>query len=139
MGEITDSNPCGIFKMKGDGNCYFRAVSYALVGDQEQHQITRQIIAEWMTKNEVQIDNHFGSEYLNESHMEEDGMWATEAEILATAALLNTDLQIYCESGKSLKWLRYKSSVLGKLSKTKKCIFLDNSSGNHFNYVTFIE
>jgi hypothetical protein len=23
MGEITDSNPCGIFKMKGDGNCFF--------------------------------------------------------------------------------------------------------------------
>ena len=52
MGEITDSNHCGIFKMKGDGNCFFfRAVSYALVGDQEQHEITRQIITEWMTKN----------------------------------------------------------------------------------------
>jgi hypothetical protein len=23
MGEITDSNPCGIFKMKGDGNWFF--------------------------------------------------------------------------------------------------------------------
>lgn len=88
MGEITDSNPCGIFKMKGDGNCFFRAVSYALVGDHEQHEITRQIITEWMTKNKVKIDNHFGSEYLKESRMEEDGMWATEAEILATAALL---------------------------------------------------
>jgi len=41
-----------------------------------------------MTKNKVKIDNNFGSEYLNESRMEEDGMWATEAEILATAALL---------------------------------------------------
>lgn len=88
MGEIIDSNPCGIFKMKGDGNCFFRAVSYALVGDHEQHEITRQIITEWMTKNKVKIDNNFGSEYLNESRMEEDGMWATEAEILATAALL---------------------------------------------------
>lgn len=88
MGEITDYNHCGIFKMKGDGNCFFRAVSYAFVGDHEQHEITRQIITEWMTKNKVKIDNNFGSEYLNESRMEEDGMWATEAEILATAALL---------------------------------------------------
>jgi hypothetical protein len=35
--------------------------------------------------------------------MTDDGVWATEAEILATAAALNTDIFIFCKVGVDIK------------------------------------
>jgi hypothetical protein len=37
----SSSKPSGIVKMKGDGNWFFRGISYALVGDQEQFEETQ--------------------------------------------------------------------------------------------------
>jgi hypothetical protein len=63
------------------------------------------------------------------------GIWATEAEILSAAAMLNTDIHIYCSPGNESKWLKYKFVILGEKPVTTKSIFLDNSKGNHFDYV----
>jgi hypothetical protein len=46
--------------------------------------------------------------------MELDGIWVTEAEILSAAAMLNTDIHIYCNTGNENKWLKYKSVILGE-------------------------
>jgi hypothetical protein len=59
--------------------------------------------------------------------IELDGIWATEAEILSAAAMLNTDIHIYCNTGNENKWLKYKSVILGEKPVTTKSIFLDNS------------
>jgi hypothetical protein len=45
--------------------------------------------------------------------MTDDGVWATEAEILATAAALNTDIFIFCKVGKLNKWLNHSAITLG--------------------------
>lgn len=50
--------------------------------------------------------------------MELDGIWAIEAEILSAAAMLNTDIHIYCNLGNENKWLKYKSVILGEKSVT---------------------
>jgi hypothetical protein len=55
----------------------------------------------------------------------------TEAEILSAAAMLNTDIHIYCNTGNENKWLKYKSVILGEKPVTTKSIFLNNSKGNH--------
>jgi IS4 transposase len=56
----SSSKPSGIVKMKGDGNWFFRGISYALVGDQEQFEETRNMITYWMAQNKKKIDQIFG-------------------------------------------------------------------------------
>ena len=117
---------------------FFRGISYALVGDQEQFEETRNMITYCMAQNKKKIDKIFGPVYLNKSSMELDGIWATEAEIFSAAGMLNTDVHIYCNPGNENKWLKYKSVILGEKPVTTKSIFLDNSKGNHFDYVSFL-
>ena len=61
--------------------------------------------------------------YLNESGMISDGIWATDAEILGAASLFETDIVVYSQFGRSLKWLCYPASLsLDRLSH--EAIFL---------------
>ncbi len=129
--------PSKIESMMGDGNCFFRAISYAIFGLQSRHRCVRNSIVLWMTIHHDKIKEHFGDTYLENSSMDSNGKWATEAEILSTAAILETDIQIWCKSGGDLKWLRYKSETLGKTSSTEKSIHLTNGSGVHFDYVLY--
>jgi hypothetical protein len=48
--------------------------------------------------------------YLNESGMENNGTWATDAEIMAAASLLRTDIVVYAQHGLSFGWLSYPAS-----------------------------
>ncbi|XP_048256505.1 OVARIAN TUMOR DOMAIN-containing deubiquitinating enzyme 7-like [Haliotis rufescens] len=131
------AKPSKIEPMRGDGNCYFRAISQALFGVQKYHLSVRNANVTLMVEHHEQIKKHFGESYLENSGMDIDGKWATEVEILSTAAILNTNIQIWSKSGSSMKWLCYKSETLGQVSMTEKCIYLCNNSGVHFDYVTY--
>ena len=128
-----------VTKLKGDGNCHFRSICLTLTGSQRQHNVVRDDIVKWMNENYKLIKNNFGQKYLEESNMELDGEWATEAEVLSTAAFLNTDIEILCRIGDACKsraeWLCYKSNKLGKPVKSKKKIYLSNILGIHFDFV----
>ena len=95
--------------------------------EQSRNLWARNMITYWMAQNKKKIDQIFGPDYLNKSSMELDGIWATEAEIPSAAAMLNTDIHIYCNTGNENKWLKYKSVILGEKPVTTKSIFLDNS------------
>ena len=110
--ELNKSS--NLIVMKGDGNCFFRAITFAVTGCQSKYTTIRNFIVSWMGNNNAKIENFFGSNYRNESNMSSDGVWATEAEILSSAAVLKTYIFIYCESGQAMKWLIYTASTLGK-------------------------
>ena len=42
--------PLRTYKTKGDGNCYFRAISYILIGSEDDHLIIRKKVIEHMKK-----------------------------------------------------------------------------------------
>ena len=74
------------------------------------------------------------AEYIDEAGILNDGTWATETEILATASLLKTDIMIYGTYGSSMKWLCFPASLsLDTLSQD--AMFLSNESGTHFDVV----
>lgn len=85
----------------GDGNCFFRAVSFCLTNSEDfynvmrsavcQHIIENKELFEPFTNGEQSIDNH-----LKLSNMSQTGTWATQVEIFATARLLNVD-QIFSQ------------------------------------------
>jgi hypothetical protein len=66
--------------------------------------------------------------------MQLNGVWATDAEILGAASLLQTDIAVYASYGSLLKWLIYPSSF-SLTSRTLDAIFISNMSGDHFDVV----
>ena len=70
---------------------------------------------------------------LDESKMVKDCVWATDAEILATAFVLQTDIVVYASHGLKKEWLPYCASFT-VTNETKDAIYITNSE-NHFNVV----
>lgn len=115
---------------QGDGNCFFRAISFVVTGSEDLHQLFRKRITDHM----INIDNSLRVFLIRNEQMNDDGVWATENEILAAASLLETDILVYAAYGLKMDWLRYPASLSLDIL-TSHAIFLSNQSGNHFNVV----
>ncbi|XP_062602076.1 uncharacterized protein LOC134263711 [Saccostrea cucullata] len=87
----------------GDGNCFFRAVSFSLTNSEDFHSAMRNAVCEHMMRNRElfkpflkdgvdTVENHLSS-----TQMLQEGTWATEVEIFATAHLLNTDIYTFSD------------------------------------------
>ena len=111
-GEFCDGLPSEIKIIKGNENCFFKAVSYILAGTEEMCAYTRLKTSEFMRSNGAHIQN--AQAYCKQSHMEKNSVWAMENEILAAAKLFDRYIVIYSfyeSSYKSLmKWLHYITS-----------------------------
>ena len=102
--------PDKVFVIRGDGNCYFRALSFILTGTEIYHIQIRQAIFDFI---EIHYDNlnifldQFvdGGHYLRKKKMRENGTWGTELEIIATATIAKRDVIMYNHIG----YLRYQS------------------------------
>jgi len=103
--ELT--HPRRIHKIKGDGNCYFRVISFILTGVENNHLVVRDRVVQ---------------------HMQS----------AATANLLGCDINVYCKVGEKLKWQRFPSQFT--LSHpTDACLYIDNSSGDHYNVILSVQ
>ena len=74
------------------------------------------------------------SNYLNESALIEDGTWATEAEIVATANLLGHDIYTYSKYGDCMKWMNHPAS-LSLQNSTEYALYIDHVNSNHYDVV----
>lgn len=133
-----NANPERIYRVKGDGNCFFRAIAYYLTGSQEGHLHLRNVVLGHMQgamKHEMEAYlNSTMENYVDSSGMSKDGTWATEAEILGAASRLCTDIKIFSRYSDTNKWLTYPSSLrMG--TYTEDAILLENTTGVHFNVV----
>ena len=128
--------PDVVYSTKGDGNCFFRAVSYIITGSECQHKAVRDLVVQHMQTSdhlETYFNQHMG-EYLSSSNMSQYGVWATDTELLGCASLLNCDIIVYAQSASSgFKWLRYPAS-LSLDDPSPNCLLLINRS-EHFNVV----
>ena len=69
--------------------------------------------------------------YVSESAVDSSGVWATEAEILATANLIQHDIVVYAKSGDYMEWLTLTKN-------TETALYLENLA-EHFNIVLNIQ
>ena len=123
----------------GEGlNCFFRTISYLLLGQEVKHDVIRaRIIDNIMDPNNFDklrsyIPQHYpsGQVYIQGEAMADLTTWATEVELFACAQLCGKDIVYYCHS----RWLRY--TVSGNPRKpTRSAFFIANKNGNHFNPV----
>ena len=102
--------PDKVFVIRGDGNCYFRALSFILTGTEIYHVKIQQAICDFI---EVHYDdlNIFldefvdGEDYLLKKKMRKNGTWGTELEIITMATMAKRDVIVYNHTG----YLRYQS------------------------------
>jgi OTU-like cysteine protease len=135
--ELTQ--PRRIHKIKGDGNCYFKAISFILTGVETNHQAVRDKVVRHMESAAIasKLQNYLNenvTNYLNSSRMDRNGIWATDAEIISTANLLGCDITVYCKVADNLDWQRFPAQFTLSQS-TDACLYLDNSSGVHYNAI----
>ena len=126
--------PKKCFVIKGDGNCYFRAVSFILTGVEKHHFVVRQAICDFIAVHyhdlNLFLDKYKdGKEYLIDTEMRKNATWGTELEIIATATMAKRDTIVYNHTG----YLRYQSPFAQ--GKSIECFFIDNRAGGHFNVI----
>ena len=98
----------------GDGNCFFRAISYLLLGQEVKHDVIRARIIDYIMdpnnfdKLRSYIPQHYpsGEAYIQGEAMADLTTWATEVELFACAQLCGKDIVCYCHR----RWLRYPAS-----------------------------
>jgi hypothetical protein len=66
--------------------------------------------------------------------MNEEGTWATENEIFATADLLETTIMIFTKGTKEYEWVTHNPSIPDRVNSVKK-LYLKNEC-NHYEPVT---
>jgi len=101
--ELTQ--PWRIYNIRGDGNCYFRVISFILTGVESNHLVVRDRVVRHMESAAIgsKLEGYLNknvTDYLNSSCMDRDSVWAMDADIISTANLLGCDINVYCR----LKW-----------------------------------
>ncbi|CAC5426693.1 unnamed protein product [Mytilus coruscus] len=122
-------------QITADGNCLFRAISYAVSHRQEHFKQIRKEIVDYILCHSDQFNSFLDSEtvkeYVKRTNMTEDNVWGTELEIIAAADLLKTDIFTYLEG----KWIKYSSKqICSKNNVNDQAIYLNNV-GNHYEVV----
>ena len=129
--------PSKCHQIRGDGNCMFRALSYAVTGRQIYHSIVRAKILSHMKEMEELFCSHMDSsfvEYLARTKMNKNGVWGTDVEILSAASLLRTDIYVYTKLGNTHKWYKFSRTMLdGKLPDNDCSIYIKHTNGVHYD------
>ena len=100
--------PTNVYKVVGDGNCYFRCISYALSGKEDYHDSVQNVLCDYISWFPGRLSTLITDtdeledrrKYIERSQMQMLGTWATEIEILATAKCFRRDIFTYYQS----KW-----------------------------------
>ena len=125
--------------IKGDGNCFFRAVSVGLTGWEVGHLKIRQLVCDHIISYGPCTKEAEGKVYINQKRMKTNATYATDVEIMAAAQIFGIDIYVYHTYGNSLKWLKFPCRHNSPTS-CSNAIYLDNRHGNgtngHFDFVT---
>ena len=119
-----------VHTVDGDGNCFFRSISYLLLGSEAKHDVVRNAVCNYIIQPEnwyklkVYIDGDItsGEEYVRKSEMHVWRKWATHVELFALAQLTNKDVCEYTLD----HWMRYPASGTSK-RPTKNAFYLAKS------------
>lgn len=89
--------------VKGDGNCLFRCIAYALFKDENRHSEIRKEVCDHMENDERYKFNKDDEEYSKYiEHMRKDRTWGTDLQIRASAEIYG--VQIFVHSNVAGKW-----------------------------------
>ncbi|XP_019646755.1 PREDICTED: uncharacterized protein LOC109487211 [Branchiostoma belcheri] len=150
--NVPLKTPCssGIVPIRGDGNCFYNAISYNICGTEEYHKVLRQHLIKFMsTLPENVYRSWFDGgltmcQYLNRRDERgkrpgDLGAWASQVEMDAMALFLGVRIYLYTKYGKEWTWFKYPSNEsIGDqiLLEPGNAIYLNHANQNHFEVVT---
>jgi len=137
---LSDCKPTKLYTVKGDGNCFFRCLSYMVTGDEDHHTVMRQWVVNTTEEKHIYGDKPSVGQYLTTSKMELDRTWSTEVEIFAAADALDCDIYIYSKTNGSGQWLRHPAGgINAPVCRYRKAIYLNNEYNSHYDVVLSID
>lgn len=126
----------------GDGNCFFRAISHVLSGNEDHHRQFRDVLCTFTAKNCASFAQYTDCgrdlDHIVSTNMRKDRVWATQVEVYAAATLLNTSVYVFMKTGPVLAWNKHEpvaECVPPGVWPTKKAIYLKNAGGCHYEPV----
>ena len=141
--HVSLTVPASIRSIRGDGNCFFRSLSYIITGSEEQHESVRLAIVRHMRAFghllHLHHDNRSIDEYIHISKMDESSTWATQVEMFALTHLLGICLYVYSEHFG--RWNKYDPCILDSMITDGNLCNMGiyvNHPTNHFEVVTSI-
>lgn len=127
--------------IRGDGNCFFRALSKVIYNTESCHEEIRQAVVDLMEKYPKDFEQFIDGKSIHDHiiYMRKSGTWGTQAEIYGAATLLQRDLYILSPdpSGKQYRWLlfspRFKQTDVNSFDLCY--ITLCHTNGNHYDRI----
>ena len=134
-------HPVRIKHVIGDGNCFFRAVSYIISGTESNHIHLRKATVKHLLETNDLFSNTLShefrtvEEYVLKERVMDIGTWASNTEISSVANLINTD--VYSFNDQLLTWQMYSAKNPGRINEvtTERGIYILYTNGNHFDVV----
>lgn len=116
------SEPLAVKAIEGDGNCLFRALSYTITGEEDQHDVVRSLICDFIASTEnIKVDS-----------MRQNKVWGTTTEMLAAANMFHVNVCVWAKFGSMYTWHIHRPKCREEVNES---VYLDNKAGNHFNVV----
>uniref|UniRef100_A0A7E4VE13 OTU domain-containing protein n=1 Tax=Panagrellus redivivus TaxID=6233 RepID=A0A7E4VE13_PANRE len=143
--DVRTTKPLTTHDVDGDGNCGFRALSYALTGCEDNHKLIREKVANYVyydhapkrfyKAHPTAKTNSMMKQYTAKSPLDK-ARWMSTSDMVAAACLLGVNILSFSDD---LTWkLNNRNSISGKtgVMNDGPSILLDNSSRIHFQVVT---
>ncbi|KAJ8049090.1 ATP-dependent DNA helicase pfh1 [Holothuria leucospilota] len=136
IGSIN-AKPSVLKNIKGDGNCFFRCLSYLVTNTEENHLALRHLIVQSIQQRHLRSRSQTVQQYIQVSKMDFPDIWSTEVEIMTAASLLQTDIYTFALHGNLWKWLRYPAAgnFDAPVDIAKRAIYLVNTGSIHYDVV----
>ncbi|KAK6165196.1 hypothetical protein SNE40_023581 [Patella caerulea] len=132
------TKPSEIKSIIGDGNCFFRSISYALSGTENHHRKIRLAVVKHLKINATLFKQYLRPgytsviDYITRSRMNYVKSWASEIEIFAAADLLETDIYTYSNNN----WLKFSRLQHKGDNSMNGAIYINHLNGVHYEVVT---
>ena len=139
-------------KISMDGNCFFRCISKMISGTEDHHAKLRAEVCRYMVTDGKPIINRYLKtfsedcapvSYLKKSAMTENGIWATDVEIMAISCILDSDVYVatqYYDENKLWTrtiWNRYSGRINPPTKNPQEVtLYISNVNHNHYEPVT---
>lgn len=128
--------PSDVYEVESDGNCLFRALSYAVCGDEEHYGYFRNVIVSYLSFDKVGKQIQPKENYVTEQEMGNNHVWGTDIEILAAASLFKVTILVYTVYGNKCDWVIF--NPVHRQTKSDGAIYLHHKNQNHYDVVTSV-
>ena len=144
-GQSLNGDEISIIKIRDDGNCFYRSLSYFFLNNQEFYEIIKNYIIDWIDNNYKTFENFFGDDEANNisketiaklefDYIKNSNSWGSHYTISIACLMFNIDIALYIKDNED----NYKQYILfsqnSSDSQRELCI-LEFHNNNHFNII----